>query len=303
MGYWDLWVILLKNAAEFNVGIIGSMNELMMNNQFYQRYMWFLSLLLLFFFVFTVIYLIGQSWFERDGRPVKPEHPSVLSTLKLMAAVGLLTAISSFSMIGIIMAVAHSTSTPEAWVTFGNIIQFRPSRLFFFIIYFGMGVITYTNKWVERGKFPGHFTTWVLSFSAFLIMFLVARDVMLNGPKHFREIGGPIFFLVLNFLTISTLGFFSSLAFRYRNRPKALDQSVASNSYYMYLSHYLFVLVFQLLLFLVPGVPGLLKFVIVSMLGIFSSYAVSQFLIKPSPRTSVFLMIMLFIVMALTIHP
>ena len=303
MSYWDLWVILLKKAAELNVRIIGSMNELMMNNQFYQRYMWFLSLLLLFFFVFSVIYLINKSWFERDYQPVKPEHPSALSTLKLMAAVGLLTAIGSFSMIGIIMALAHNRSNPEACVTFGNIIQFRPSRLFFFIIYFGMGVITYRNKWVERGKFPGHFTTWMISFSAFLIMYLVARDLMLNGPKHFREIGGPIFFLVLNFLTISTLGFFSSIALRYRNLPSTLDQNVASNSYYMYLSHYPFVLVFQLLLFLVPGVPGLLKFVIVSVLGISCSYAVSQFLIKPFPRTSVFVTITLFIVMALVIHP
>ena len=54
--YWHLWVDLMKNAAEFNIGIIFSMNELMQNNQFYQRYMWFLSLLLLFFFVFSVIY-------------------------------------------------------------------------------------------------------------------------------------------------------------------------------------------------------------------------------------------------------
>ena len=56
MSYWDLWIILLKNAAELNVGLIVSMNELMMNNQFYQRYMWFLSLLLLFFFVFSLMY-------------------------------------------------------------------------------------------------------------------------------------------------------------------------------------------------------------------------------------------------------
>ena len=46
MSYWDLWIILLKNAAELNVRLIVSMNELMVNNQFYQRYMWFLSLLL-----------------------------------------------------------------------------------------------------------------------------------------------------------------------------------------------------------------------------------------------------------------
>ena len=45
MSYWDLWVVLMKNAAELNVGIIGSMNDLMISNQFYQRYMWFISCL------------------------------------------------------------------------------------------------------------------------------------------------------------------------------------------------------------------------------------------------------------------
>jgi len=303
MSYWNLWVILLENAAALSVGLIVSMNELMMNNQFYQRYMWFISLLLLFFFVFSIMYSFKKSWFDRVDQPVISESPSVLRTLKLMFGVGFLTTICSFLIIGTILMFGPKSSNPEPLFTFGNIIQFRPSRLFFFIIYFGLGVITYRNRWIERGKLPGHFKTWVISFIGLLIVYLFVRSLMLNGPNQLRAIYGAIFFFILNFLTITTLGFFTSIAVRYWNSPTTFGVNLASNSYYMYLSHYIFVLVFQLILFTFPGVPGLLKFGLVSALSILCAYIVSQFFIKPFPRISIFATITIFIVMVLVIRP
>ena len=126
---------------------------------------------------------------------------------------------------------------------------------------------------------------------------------MLNGPEHLEEIFGSIFFFILNFLTISTLGLFTSLAVRFWNRPTAVNHNLASNSYNMYLSHYIFVIGFQLALLTLPGIPELLKFAIVSVLSLFGSYAVSQFLLKPFPRISVAVAGSLFIIMALGIRP
>jgi hypothetical protein len=71
----------------------------------------------------------------------------------------------------------------------------------------------------------------------------------------------------------------------------------------MYLSHYIFVLVFQLILFSLPEVPGVLKFGLVSALSIFGAYALSQYVIRPYPRISIFATIAIFIVMLLVIHP
>ena len=265
--------------------------------------MWFLSLLLLFFFVFSIMYSFKKNWVDRADQPVISASPSVLRTLKLLFGVGFLTTICSFLMIGIIMVFGPKSSNPEPLFTLGNIIQFRPSRLFFFIIYFGMGVITYRNRWIERGKFPGHFKTWVISFIGLLVVYLFAHSLMLNGPNHLRAIYGAIFFFILNFLTITTLGFFTSIAVRYWDRPTAFGGNLASNSYYMYLSHYIFVLVFQLILFAFPEVPGLLKFGLVSALSIICAYIVSQYVIKPFPRISIFATITLFIVMVLVIRP
>jgi fucose 4-O-acetylase-like acetyltransferase len=301
--YWDLWLVLMKNAAEFNVGIIYSMNELMQNNQFYQRYMWFLSLLLLFFIIFSVIYLLKRNWFDTVNHPVNPEAPSISSTLKILLIVGFLTFLCSFIMIGTMFFLAPKLSNPEPFFSLGNVIQFRPSRLFLFIIYFTFGVLTFKNRWIERGKFPGHFQTWLISFVIILIAFFYARHLMLNGPEDLEEIFGPVFFFFLNFLTISTLGLSASLALKYWNQNTAVNRNLASNSYNIYLAHYLFVIVFQLVLFNVQEMPGLLKFGIVSVLSMMCTYLVCQFLLKPFPRISAVLVISLFAVMVFVIHP
>ena len=163
--------------------------------------------------------------------------------------------------------------------------------------------MTYRNRWIERGKFPGHFKTWVISFIGLLIVYLFVRSLMLNGPNQLRAIYGAIFFFILNFLTITTLGFFTSIAVRYWNSPTTFGGNLASNSYYMYLSHYIFVLVFQLILFTFPGVPGLLKFGLVSALSIICAYTISRFFIKPFPRISIFATITVLIAMMMVIHP
>ncbi len=300
--YWGLWIDLMKRAAEFNFGIIYSMNELMQSNQFYQRYMWFLSLLILFFIVFSILYRLKGGWFEPDDRPLASEDPSISSTLKLLVMVGSLTFLCSFLTIGTMFLLAPNLSNPEPFFSLGNVIQFRPSRLFLFIVYFAMGILTYKKKWIERGKFPGHFATWMISFVIVLFLFLYARHLMLNGPEHLERVSGIVSFFLLNFLTISSLGLFASLAIRYWNRPTKANQSLAANSYSMYLTHYVFVLVFQLVLFTFPGISGLIKFGTVSGLSIVCSYLVSRFLVTPFPRIAVAGAIGLFIVMSLVIH-
>jgi hypothetical protein len=124
------------------------------------------------------------------------------------------------------------------------------------------------------------------------------------GPDHLKEIYGVVFFFILNFMIITTLGFFSSIGLRYWNRPTIFGKKMASNSYDMYLSHYIFVLAFQLVLYIVvPGIPGLFKFVLVSMLSIIFAYIVSEFFIKSFPRATIITTIVMFATMVLLINP
>ena len=301
--YWSLWTDLMANAADFNIGIILSMNKLMQSNLFYQRYMWFLSLLLLFFFVFSAVYSLKRSWFNSWNQPMTPKAPSVRSTLIILVTVGLLTFVSSSIVVNTMLFLTPELSTPEPLFTLGNVIQFRPSRIFQFVIYFTFGILTFKKKWIERGKFPGHLPTWTISFMIILIAYFYARNLMLNGPEDLKKIFGPVFFwFCLNFLTISTLGLATSLVLKYWNRPAAVSQNLASNSYNMYLAHYLFVIMFQLVLLTVSDMAGLLKFGIVSVLSIMCTYIACQFLLKPLPRITVFLAIGLFAIMVFVIR-
>ena len=57
--------------------------------------MWFLSLLVLFFFVFSLLYSIRKDWFDRVDQPVMSQRPSVSSTLKFLFGIRFLALIYS----------------------------------------------------------------------------------------------------------------------------------------------------------------------------------------------------------------
>lgn len=236
--------------------------------------------------------------------PVTMKNPSVSSSLKLLAVVGSLSLFSSAISV-LIVLLSGQTDDPSDWFTLGNVIQFQPYMWSPFIIYFGMGIVTYRNKWIERGKFPGHFKTWMISFIVLLIAYLYFWNAFVRAPMGSKamHVYGFLSFPIYSFLTMSILGFFSSLAAKYWNHPTTIDRNLASNSYNMYLSHYIFVLVFQLILFTIPEIPVLLKFAIVSTSSILCAYLVSQFLIKPFPKLTVVLLSIMLIVMFVVIKP
>jgi glucans biosynthesis protein C len=301
-GYWDLWVLLLKRAAEFNTGIIGSMNALMQSNQFYQRYMWFLSLLIAFFLIFAGIYALKKSWFTVSDRSIEPRPATVSSTLKLLFAVGLLTFFCSLATIVAMFALTPGLSNPEPLFTLGNVIQFWPSRFFMFAIYFGLGIVVFKKKWIENGRFSGHLPTWASSFFVLLIGYIAVFHLLRHGPGD-KEILGPLFVLLMNLLCISTLGLFASIAIRWWNRPRPLDRSLAANSYNIYLSHYIFVIVLQLALLDVTAISSGLKFGLVTAASILCSYLASRFLITPYPKLSIGAAFTLLIFMFVFVNP
>jgi hypothetical protein len=276
----------------------------MQNDLFYQRYMWFIGLLIAFFLVFSFIYTFGKSWFESTDLSLKAATPSVISTMKMMLSIGIITFLGSTLLIMTMFSLAPEVSNPEAWFTLGNFVQFRVSRIFLHIVYFVLGVLTFKWKWIERGKFPGHIKTWFFAFVVVCVGYYSAYFLMMSaGSDEMEKLFGLLFWLCLNFFTITALGLSVSLGVRYWNRQTSLNEILATNSYNLYLSHYIFVIGFQLLLFTLPEIPVLLKFGLVSILSICCGCLISQYLIKPYPKITNALVIGLFISMVLFIHP
>ena len=282
--FWGMWREVMASALSFDVGIVPSMDRLMAVNGFYQRYMWFLSLLIAMFFIFAALYALKPNWFAPTGsRPIAVRQ-GAWPTLRLFLAVALTTTLLSMATVGLIQLFGPPGAGPEPLFTLGNVIQFRPSRLFFYLIYFGLGVLTYRNNWIGRGRFPGRPGAWLVLFPVLLVAFLAVCYLMLRGPRGMAAAVGFAYFLLVNFLCMATLGLFMSLAHRWWNRPRALDRDLASNSYNIYIAHYVFVIGLQAALLQVPGLSGLAKFAITSLLGGALAYTASRLLIKPHPR-------------------
>lgn len=285
--FWGIWQEVMASALSFDVGLVPSMDRLMAMNGFYQRYMWFLSLLIAMFGVFAALYALRPGWFQPTQAKLITVRQSPWPTLRLFLAVTLCTTVLSLATVGLIMTFGPAGVGPEPLFTLGNVIQFRPSRLFFYLVYFGLGVLTYRNNWIGRGRFPGPLGTWLVLFTVLLAGFLTVCYFMLRGPRGYEEAVGMAYFLLINFLCMAILGLFMSLALRWWNRPRPIDQDLAANSYNIYIAHYVFVIGLQAALLQMPGLGGLAKFAIISLLAWALAYAASRWLIKPHPRLSV----------------
>jgi hypothetical protein len=302
--YWHTWLAVMNNATSFSFGILPSMEQVMQNDLFYQRYMWFIGLLIAFFLMFSFIYSLKKSWFEPMDRPIKTAMPSILSTVKMMLTIGIITFLGSTLIIGIMFAFSAGVSDPESWFTLGNFVQFRVSRIFLHVAYFVLGILTFKKKWIERGKFPGHNNTWLIAFVVAFFAYYFSYFLMVSaGTSEMEKLLGLLFWFCLNYFTITALGVSVSLGVRYWNRQTSFNRILATNSYNLYLSHYLFVIGFQLLLIALPQIPVLLKFGLVSILSICCGCIVSEYLIKPFPKITIALIAGMFISMVLLIQP
>jgi len=232
------------------------------------------------------------------------DRPSVLSTIRMMLSVGIITFLGSSLLIVTMFAFSPGTSNPESWFTLGNIVQFRVSRIFLHVAYFVLGVVAFKWKWIERGKFPGHPKTWFIAFVLVFVAYYCSYFLMLSAEtEEMEKLFGLLFWFCLNYFTITAIGLSVSLAVRYWNRQTPFNKILATNSYNLYLSHYAFVIGFQLLFLTLTEIPVLQKFGLVSILAICCGSLVSQYLIKPYPKITIALVTVLFVSMVLFIRP
>ncbi|MBW2576290.1 MAG: acyltransferase family protein [Deltaproteobacteria bacterium] len=303
VSYGHTWLTLMKNALSFDIGLLPPMSQVMENDLFYQRYMWFISLLMAFFLIFSLVYVLRKKWFKPVDASLNMVGPSILSTIKTMVTVGLLTFFGSTLLIGIMFALSSGVSNPESWFTLGNVIQFRVSRIFLHAAYFILGILTYKNRWLESGKLPGHHRTWALSFLIVFLAYYSSFFLMVNGGDSGTEkLYGLLHWFCLNFFTITALGLFMSMGVRYLNKPNRFNGFMTSHSYNLYLAHYLFVIVFQLLLLMISDIPSLLKFGFVSLLSICCGLLVSRYMIKPYPIKTLTVIVGMFLFMIIFIR-
>ena len=276
MGFGIYWFLSMKKIAQFHVGWLDMSTYIGMPEQFYQRYMWFLSLLLLFFTIFAVLYTLNERWRFIKPNPEVPGRSSII----VFAWVALLTIL----LFAAVKLFAYSELLDSGWFSLGSVVQFQLGKLTIYAVYFGFGIYAYSRNWfVERFDF-GPVWMWVLLcftlFGANMLIFKGLTETLLIGLKIAHVILYPLW-------TLSFLGMFLAFAFKYWNKSTLFNKSLAANSYNMYLAHYIFPMTLPLLLHNATMIPTMLKFGIVAISTVIFSYLISRFVMKPFPKLTI----------------
>jgi glucan biosynthesis protein C len=290
-----LW-LSIKKIAEFHVGPMRMSEYLDMTEHYYQRYLWFLPLLLLFSIVFWLLNKGREKWGRVSERPIREETASNRSVYRALVWVGLL----SILLFAMIKSLLSSPADPfdMVWFSLGNLVQFETAKLAFYIPYFGLGVYAYSRKWFTSGKDLGRAWIWgLICFFLMVVNMLVGRSMSRAAEP---SIGLQLAFVVLYPLwTLSFLGTFTAFASRRWNHAGPLGRELGANSYNMYLVHYVFVMTLPLLLSAWVGGPVLVKFGIVALATILLSLGISKYVVKPYPRLVVIGLVGLNVLLAL----
>jgi len=289
-GYFDVWKWHMHRMVQCNFGII--------TDGFYQRYMWFLSVLFTLHVIFAMIYHISRKWFNKDLTSLQARVFTKRSTLTFVAKIACLTL---FPMMAVLLSIIFFTDSPdpESFFSVFNVIQFQASRLPIYIVYFILGILTLRNSWFERGLFSNR-KLWNTVFAVTGVIYLSVMNVFANSLPE--EAFGFLFTLSINFFIVSTLGFALSNAKVYLDTPLLGNGEISSHAYNIYILHYIPVHFMQLALLNLMSIPLLVKFMCVTVIGLISSLVISHYAVKPYPKLTVAIGIILTLVMFVTIH-
>jgi hypothetical protein len=243
--YGAHWWLSMKKFTEFHIGPMRMSEYLDMTEHFYQRYMWFVSLLLLFFVIFWLVYEARKKWGRILESTNQEQTASRRSIYRALALVGVISIIV-FSLVKFLLS-SPADPFDMVWRSLGNLVQFETAKLAFYVPYFCLGVYAYSKKWFTNGKDIGRPLIWgLVCFVLMIVNMFVGRNIARTAEP---SMGLQVALVVLYPLwTLSFLGMFIAMASRRWNNPTPLNRELGTNSYNMYLVHYVFVMTLPLLL-------------------------------------------------------
>ena len=286
---FEIWIQFLFRATDLKVGYLKP------SDIFSHGHLWFVSLLIFFFVLFALAYQI-----KIKLRPDKLESnkinspPKAKTVILTLIFVGLATAVGS-----ILISQFFSNSS---WVNLYNILIFKPVRLPLYFGYFLFGIYIYSRNWFVQGDLPSPIIMLLTACIVLSLAFLGVIDafVKTNPPYNIQIV--LTYHMLKSFLCLSFLCLLITFMFRYWNSASRINQSLARNSFYIYLVHMPLVLFLQIF-FLNWNISIFVKFAIISALSIVLSYTISQYLIEPAPKLSIVLLLAGFFLVSIFMAP
>lgn len=291
-GYGEHWLLSMRRIADFHTGWMRMSAYTDMTEHFYQRYMWYVSLLVLFFVVFALLYLAAKALNRRSEGPVRTT-PAGKPVAFPLALTGLVTVL----LFALLKLFLYADFLDKGWFSLGNVIQFQCGKLAIYGSYFALGVYACSRRWFTGGNVLGKPWKWGVA-CALLFCATMYVLIRLNGKAE-DLLGLRLAFVVCYPLwTLSFLGMFLSCAAAHWNRSTRISRDLADNSYGMYLAHYAIPMAFPLFLSRCAELAVPAKFGLVALVTVGVSYGVSRYLIRPFPGAIVIGLIALSIVLS-----
>ena len=271
IGFMEYWLLSMKKIGEFYVGWMDMSAYYYMTDNFYQRYVWFISLLLFFCIIFGLLYNVKRCIIKQNIQSID-SNQNIFTILSICSIV-------MIGLFSIIRFMVYPEFMDSGWFSLGNIIQFQYGKIVIYGCFFGLGIRAYSGKWfTENNDF------WKARVWAMICFCLFGLNML--ALKHLSSSENPLLIAKIAFCTLyplwalSFLGLFVSFGYRHWNRFTEFNVRLAENSYNMYLVHYIVPFTFPLLLSNIP-IPVFIKFIIVSIFTLIFSYAFSVFIVKP----------------------
>ncbi len=264
LGFLEYWSKSMKKILEFNFGFLDMSKFTIMPEQYYQRYVWFLSLLLFYFLVFVVYIKLKEK--KKMGK-LSVENKTKINPFVIVSVLSILLFCS-------VKLFIYDEILGAGWFSFGGLLEFQLGKFFIYAIYFGFGVYAYNKKWFTVNGGVGKVWAWsVGNFCAFGMNMLAFKVLSETSTP---DLIYKLMHVVLYPLWIITfLGLFLSIGYKYWNNKSWLKGELSKNSYKMYLVHYIFPMTLPLML---SGaeVSALVKFILVAVFTVVFSYLVSK---------------------------
>lgn len=277
LDFWQFFVFKIKSALCFYTGLF-DLSKL--GDQFHQFHLWFVSLLLFFFIVFALMRKLKSIIFSKTStsKPIKPA--SGISIVAVIFSIAFLEFILNCFVHGMFPGAVG----PTMWLIIGNVLQFQASRIIIYSFCFCLGIYAYHKKWFSNNKAPGNLIVWgVLT----VISGAVLHETLFSIIEGFTPAKGILYLLMHSMFFFSMLLFLVGAGTKFWNSSSKTNRLLADNSYNVYLIHFIFVFLFQLMLLNITMIPVYLKPFIVFILSVSASLLISHYLIKKSRSLSV----------------
>jgi glucans biosynthesis protein C len=260
LGLAQYLVLCWKTICAPHLGYLDMSTFIPLIDQYYQRYMWFISLLLFMYVVFPPLYRLKGRIFR--GKPL-----GIGAAVAILGSVSFASALFAF-------AVLRSGMN---WFSLGNILQFQPVKLAYYLPLFWFGVWCRERALLaESGLFK---RSWPLGVAALALLApAFASGLVLSrsaAPELWMK---AAYAFAYTAITMCATLFLLNFGQRRWNRASRAWSWLSGFSYETYIVHYAWVLTVPLAFAGAADMPPVLKFFAVAAISLVGSVLTARFL-------------------------